>query len=224
MARVEYCVIGYGKFGEQLANRLKQLGKKIMIIEIDPNKVDRIRQEYEIVIRCDGKDLNALKDCAVKNVDHIIVSIGSNVESSIMICANLRQLGFKDIIAIAKNQTHAFVLKSIGIINVIIPANIASEKLAIQLVYNYGADVSAINNEISMVKVVITNPDIAQQILLATNFENKYKVKVLCLQRKEKIFFPLPKNIDFKIGDIVSLVAPNYNIEKTIKALIVDKK
>lgn len=219
MARVEYCVIGYGKFGEQLASKLKQLGKKIMIIEIDPNKIDRIRQEYQIVVRCDGKVLNALKDCAVKNVDHIIVSIGSNVESSIMVCANLRQLGCKNIIAVAINQTHASVLKSIGIVNVIIPANIASEKLAIQLVYNYGADVTAINNEISIVKVVITNPSIIQQVLSTSNFETKFKFRLLCVQRKEKIFFPVPKNIDFKIGDIVSLVVHNYKIENIIKSL-----
>jgi trk system potassium uptake protein TrkA len=224
MARVDYCIIGYDKFGEQLASKLKQLGKKIMILEIDPNKTDKIRQEYEIVIRCDGRVLNALRDSAVKNVKHVIVAVGTDVESSIMICANLRQLDCKNIIAVAKNSTHAFVLKSIGIINVIVPADIVAEKLAIQLVYNYGADVSVINNEISMVKVVVTNSDFFQQFLSAINFENKYKVKLLCLQRKEKIFFPIPKNIDFKIGDIISIVTPNYNIEKVIKVLTTNEK
>ena len=147
MAKVEYCVIGYGRFGEQIANQLKELGKNVMIIENDADLVDKISREHEIVIKADAKDINALHDAAVKNVRNVICAT-ADLESSIMICANLKQLGVENILARAKNATHERVLKTMGITNVISPETEIANKTALQLVYNLGADITAINKEI----------------------------------------------------------------------------
>ncbi|MCQ3914934.1 MAG: TrkA family potassium uptake protein [Mycoplasmoidaceae bacterium] len=147
MAKVEYCVIGYGRFGAQIADQLNELGKRVMVIENSTSLCDKISRLHEIVIKADATDINALSDCGVRNVPTIVVST-SNVENSIMICANLRQLGCENVIARAKNITHERVLKTMGITNVITPETEVANKLAIQLVYNLGADITAINKDI----------------------------------------------------------------------------
>lgn len=222
MAKVDYCVIGYGRFGGQVADQLNELGKRVMVIEGDSNLCDKISRLHEIVIKADATDINALADCGVKNVKNIIVGT-SAIENSIMICANLRQLGCENIIARAKNQTHERVLKTMGITNVITPETEIANKLAIQLVYNLGADITAINKEICWVKSVVTNPDILHKNIYGLQLKESLDAIVVSIQRKDEIIFPIKQNSQFKIGDIVSLVCPNRNIKKVIEILSLDK-
>jgi len=222
MAKVEYCVIGYGRFGEQLANQLKELGKRVMVIEANPQLVDKISREHEIVIKCNANDINALSDCAVRNVPNVIVAT-SNVENSIMVCANLKQLGVENILARAKNSTHERVLKTMGITNVISPETEIANKTAIQLVYNLGADITAINKEISWIKTVATNPDILHKNVMDLAWREKYDCVIMSIQRKDGIIFPINKNTQFKIGDIVSCVCSNKNIKKVLSLLTSSK-
>lgn len=222
MAKVEYCVIGYGRFGGQVADQLNELGKRVMVIEGDSNLCDKISRLHEIVIKADATDINALADCGVKNVKNIIVGT-SEIESSIMICANLRQLGCENIIARAKNLTHERVLKTMGITNVITPETEIANKLAIQLVYNLGADITAINKEICWVKSVVTNPSILHKNVFNLALKEKLDSLVISIQRKDDIIFPIKQNTQFKIGDIVSIVCPNTNIKKVISFLTADK-
>ncbi len=222
MAKVDYCVIGYGRFGGQVADQLNELGKRVMVIEGDSNLCDKISRLHEIVIKADATDINALADCGVKNVKNIIVGT-SEIENSIMICANLRQLGCENIIARAKNQTHERVLKTMGITNVITPETEIANKLAIQLVYNLGADISAINKEICWVKSVVTNPDILHKNIYGLQLKENLDAIVVSIQRKDEIIFPIKQNTQFKIGDIASLVCPNRNIKKVIDFLTLEK-
>lgn len=218
MAKVEYCVIGYGRFGAQIADQLNELGKRVMVIENSTNLCDKISRLHEIVIKADATDMNALADCGVRNVKTVIVGT-SNVENSIMICANLRQLGCENVIARAKNLTHERVLKTMGITNVITPETEIANKLALQLVYNMGADITAINKEICWVKTVITNPDILHKNVFNLQLKEKFDSIVISIQRKNEIIFPIKNNTQFKIGDIVSIVCPNNNIKKVIEFL-----
>lgn len=222
MAKVDYCVIGYGRFGGQVADQLNELGKRVMVIEGDSNLCDKISRLHEIVIKADATDINALADCGVRNVKNIIVGT-SAIENSIMICANLRQLGCENIIARAKNQTHERVLKTMGITNVITPETEIANKLAIQLVYNLGADITAINKEVCWVKSVITNPSIIHKNIFNLQLKENLDAIVVSIQRKDEIIFPIKNNTQFKIGDIASIVCPNKNIKKLIDVLTLDK-
>ncbi len=222
MAKVEYCVIGYGRFGAQVADQLNELGKRVMVVESDTNLCDKISRLHEIVIKADATDINALSDCGVKNVKTVIVGT-SEIESSIMICANLRQLGCENVIARAKNQTHERVLKTMGITNVITPETEVANKLAIQLVYNLGADITAINKQVCWIKSVITNPDILHKNVFSLKMKEELDTLIISIQRKDEIIFPIKQNTQFKIGDIVSVVCPNNNIKKVVNFLTSEK-
>ena len=222
MAKVDYCVIGYGRFGEHIAKQLQELGSNVMVVESDSDLVDKISRQHEIVVRCDASDINALADAGVRNVKNVIVAT-SNIEGSIMICANLKQLGVENIIARAKNATHERVLKTMGITNVIIPEIEIANKVALQMVYNLGADVSAINKELCWVKTVVTNPSILHKTVDELGFKEKYDAQLVSIQRKDGIIFPITKSSQFKIGDVVSVVCQNKNIKK-ILALLTQSK
>lgn len=215
MAKTEYSVIGFGRFGEQVANQLKELGKSVLVIDGDDVLIDKASRLHEYVIKANAADINALSDCGIKNVKHVIVST-SNIENSIMICANLKQLGVQNILARAKNATHERVLKTMGITNVVIPEINAANRIAISLVYNLGADITAINKELCWIKTVITNPSILHKDVTELGFREKYDAMVVSIERKDQSIFPIIKNTQFKLGDIVSIVCKNSSIKKVL--------
>ena len=80
MAKVEYCVIGYGRFGGQVADQLNELGKRVMVIENDPAVCDKISRLHEIVIKCDATDINALKKELSNFKEKLIDKTNGNVK------------------------------------------------------------------------------------------------------------------------------------------------
>ena len=72
-------------------------------------------------------------------------------------------------------------------------------------------------------KTVITNPDIMHKNIYELGLKEKYDCVVMSIQRKDGIIFPISKNTQFKIGDIVTVVCYNKNIKKVLGVLAANK-
>jgi trk system potassium uptake protein TrkA len=148
MAKNDYCVIGLGRFGTEVANQLNKMGKSVMAIDKNPDLIQKASKIHEVAIVCDASDLNSLAETGVTGIGTIIVAI-SSIESSIMVCANLRELGLKDIIAKAINNVHKRVLKTMGISRVVIPEIEIAGRVAFQALFNLGVDIVSIGSGFS---------------------------------------------------------------------------
>jgi trk system potassium uptake protein TrkA len=148
MAKNDYCVIGLGRFGAEVASQLNKMGKNVMVIDNDPNLIQKAGKIHELAIVSDASDIHSLAETGITSVGTIIVAV-SNIESSIMICANLRELGLKDIIAKAINNVHKRVLKTMGISRVVIPEIEIADRIAFQALFNIGIDIVNIGSGFS---------------------------------------------------------------------------
>jgi trk system potassium uptake protein TrkA len=148
MAKNDFAVIGLGRFGTEVALQLSKNGRNVMVIDENKELIQRASKIHELAITCDASDLNSLSETGISNVSTVIVAI-SNIESSIMICANLRELGLRDIIAKAINHTHRRVLKTMGISRVVIPEVEIADRVAFQALFNIGVDVTNIGQGFS---------------------------------------------------------------------------
>jgi trk system potassium uptake protein TrkA len=148
MAKNDYCIIGLGRFGSEVATQLNKMGKNVMVIDKNPNLVQKASKIHELAIVCDASDINSLAETGITGINTVIVAV-SNIESSIMICANLRELGLKDIIAKAINNVHKRVLKTMGISRVVIPEIEIADRIAFQALFNVGVDIVNIGSGFS---------------------------------------------------------------------------
>jgi trk system potassium uptake protein TrkA len=143
MKKNDYCIIGLGRFGNEVALQLHRMGKNIMILDQNKDAIQKASKIFDLAIVCDASDINSLSETGITNVNSIIVAI-DDVETSIMICANLRELGLKDVIARADNPVHKRILKTMGIGRVVIPEIEIADKVALQSLFNVGVDVTSI--------------------------------------------------------------------------------
>jgi len=130
----QVAVIGLGRFGYSVAEALVKKGCEVLAIDSDEAKIQAISDLATFAVQCDATDERALKAVSTQNVDVAVVSIGENIEASILIVQTLKEMGVKNIIAKAVTSTHGKILANLGVNEVIYPERDAAIRLAHRLV------------------------------------------------------------------------------------------
>jgi trk system potassium uptake protein TrkA len=129
-----FAVIGLGRFGYSVAESLVQKGCEVLAIDLEEAKIQAISDSATFAVQCDATDERALKAVSTQNVDVAVVSIGENIEASILIVQTLSEMGITSIIAKAVTNAHGKILSNLGVTEVIYPERDAAIRLAHRLV------------------------------------------------------------------------------------------
>ena len=129
-----FAVIGLGRFGYSVADTLVKKGCEVLAIDRDEEKIQAISDIATFAVQCDATDERALKAVSAQNVDVAVVSIGENIEASILIVQTLREMGVKSIVAKAVAPIQGKILKNLGVEEVIYPERDTAMRLAHRLV------------------------------------------------------------------------------------------
>lgn len=129
-----FAVIGLGRFGYSVAETLVEKGCEVLAIDREEAKIQAISDIATFAVQCDATDERALKAVSTQNVDVAVVSIGENVEASILVVQTLTEMGVKSIIAKAVTHTHGKILSNLGVTEMIYPERDAAIRLAHRLV------------------------------------------------------------------------------------------
>lgn len=115
MKEKQFAILGLGRFGEALAITLSELGSNVIVVDKNEEKVQNIANYVTYAVQADVSDINALKSIGLKNVDAVIISITSDINSSIMGVVNAQELGIQEIYGKANNAQHEKVLLKLGV-------------------------------------------------------------------------------------------------------------
>jgi len=129
-----FAVIGLGRFGYNVAETMVKKGCEVLAIDREESRIQAISEIATFAVQCDATDERALKAVSAQNVDVAIVSIGENIEASILIVQTLKEMGVKSIIAKAMATIHGKILQNLGVTEVIYPERDAAVRLAHRLV------------------------------------------------------------------------------------------
>ncbi|MGL5963298.1 MAG: potassium channel family protein, partial [Fusobacteriaceae bacterium] len=127
----QYLVVGLGRFGSSIAQTLYESNEEILAIDINSDRVQTVINEkmVENAIVLDATDSTTLSELGVENYNIAFVCIGE-IEESIMVTLNLKELGVQKIIAKAVSKSHGKVLAKIGANKVIYPEEYMGRRVA----------------------------------------------------------------------------------------------
>lgn len=135
MKKRTYAVIGLGKFGQYVAKGLIRNGESVIVCDDDNAHLRKFKDINDEVYALDATDKEALREAGVKELDVVIISIGEDIESSILSVIALQELKNKYIIAKAVNRSHSIILNRLGVDLVIRPERDASSHLLDKLLW-----------------------------------------------------------------------------------------
>lgn len=148
-------VIGLGNFGYYIARDLILDGRKVIIADKNDEAFKELKDLNENSFIIDSTDKNALKEAGFGEVDTVIVSIGENIESSILTFMALKELNVKTIIAKAINQTHGKILSKLGVSKVIYPERDTANKLIKELLVSQDFEMVYVTNSLKVAKILV---------------------------------------------------------------------
>lgn len=202
MKKKQFVVIGLGRFGSSIAKTLYSLGNDVMAIDSDEEVIQEIADSVTHAVQADATDEHTLKALGISNFDVAVVTIGSNVQSSIMTALLVKELGVKNILAKAHNELHAKVLKKIGVDRVIFPERDMGIRIAHNLVATNILDYIELSPDYSVAEIVSPN-DWEGKSLKDLNMRAKYGINVMALKRNNEVnISPSPEDIIYA-GDVI---------------------
>jgi trk system potassium uptake protein TrkA len=123
-------VIGLGRFGAATAEQLVRQGREVLAIERDPQLVQKFAGILTHVVEADATNIDALRQLGAQEFSAAVVGVGTSIESSVLIAANLVDLGIDHLWVKAITPSHGKILKRIGANHVIYPEADAGQRAA----------------------------------------------------------------------------------------------
>lgn len=197
MKSKQFIVIGLGRFGQSVAKTLFQMGYDVLAVDEDETTVQEIADSVTHAVQMDATDEYALRTLGVRNFDIAVVSIGSNIQSSIMVTLNLKEAGVPHVIAKATNEMHAKLLSKIGADRVILPEYDMGVRVAHNLASSNILDFIELSPDYSIIEVKVPDAWVNQDIR-TLDIRGKYGLTIMAVKSGIDI------NISPKATDLVN--------------------
>jgi trk system potassium uptake protein len=196
LANKQFVIIGLGRFGSSIAKTLYSLGSDVLAIDKDEEIVQEIADSVTHAVQLDATDENALKSLGISNFDVAVVTIGDDIQSSIMVTLLVKELGVKYIVAKGHNDFHAKVLYKIGADRVILPEKDMGVRVAHNLVSNNILDYIELSEDYSVMEIQVLE-EWSGKTLNELKLRSKYGINVIAIKRGQEI------NLSPSAGDII---------------------
>jgi trk system potassium uptake protein TrkA len=208
-----FAVIGLGNFGFHAAKALYEEGNEVL--DTDRAKVQAIDQHSTEAVVLDATDKDALKSLGMEHMDAVIVSTGTKISNSILICLYLQEAGVKKILAKALDDDHAKILKRMGATEIIHPERDMAIRVSRNLSRPNVLDFIPLADEFDMIQVGSPKEFIGKS-LIDLNLRARYNVHIIAIKEvvPENFILVPPANYVIKDSDILVMLGRSADIRK----------
>lgn len=193
-------VIGLGRFGSAIAVTLDHLGKDILVVESNPVRAQNWSHRFRVV-EADAASPEALDQLGAENFNIAVVGVGTSLEASVLITANLVDLGISDIWAKATSREHGTILKRIGAHHVIYPENDAGQRVA-HMLSGKMLDYIEMEDQFTIVKM-IPPKELVGFTLAQSDVDKRYGVRVIGIKSPGQPFEYATSETKIGLGDVM---------------------
>ncbi|MEA4882195.1 MAG: TrkA family potassium uptake protein [Clostridia bacterium] len=209
----QLAVIGLGRFGTSVARTLAELGQEVFAIDIDEEKVQKLANMVTHAVVADVRDIDAMKSIGIRNVDVAVLTVGSDVTSSLVGTMVLKELGIKQVVAKANDDLHGKVLAKVGADKVVYPERDTGARLARVLTSTNIIEEIDLDPDYSIVEMVAPGQMIGKTLAEA-NVRAKYGVYIMAIRCAHNGVKIAPGADDVvHDGDIVVAVGDNDSLQ-----------
>ncbi|MFZ1288693.1 MAG: TrkA family potassium uptake protein [Melioribacteraceae bacterium] len=213
-------IIGLSSFGYYLCEALNEYGFNLMAIDLKPDLVNQVKPFVRKAVIGDARDKNFLIQLGIADFDTVIISVGSKMDTSILITLYMRELKINEIIAKAINEDHAKILEKIGATRIIFPERDMGIRMAHTIASPNFLEFIPLTEGFSLIEVSPTREWIGKK-LKEVDLRKKYKVQISMVREiiPERVVIPDGEFV-FKDSDILYIIGDNKSIGKLQEDLI----
>lgn len=212
---MKFAVIGLGSFGSHVAKTLYEKGNEVLAVDMDKEKIEEVKNFVSHAVSMDAADKENLQALGIQEMDIVIISLGPEMESSILTVLYLHELGAKRIVAKALTEDHAKVLDAVGATEVIYPEKDMAIKTALKLsnpnILEYLPLISGFG-----IQEIAPPEKFIGKTLKKLDLRNKYGIQVIAIKEliPEKTTFIPKADFVIKDSDILIIMGEEKQLAK----------
>ncbi|MGO2361084.1 MAG: potassium channel family protein, partial [Brachybacterium tyrofermentans] len=205
-------VIGLGRFGASIALTLEKLGTEVLAIDTNEELVQKYSGQLTHVVRADATQPEVLDQVGGGDFSLAVVGVGTSIEASVLIAANLVDFGKPVIWAKAISAAHGRILQRIGCHHVVYPEADAGKRVA-HLVNGRLMDFIEFDDGFAIVKMRPPR-EVQGRTLAESDIRAKFGVTVVGVKSPGKDFtYAVPETM-VAAHDLVIVSGHTHLIEK----------
>lgn len=209
----QIAVLGLGRFGRSLAKSLEDMGHEVLGVDANEEIVDEMSEVLTNAVQANVQEENALRQLGITNFDVVVVSIGGDIQASIMTTMLLKEMGVPYIVCKVTTDLHAKIVSKLGADRVIFPERDMGIRLARSIANSDILEFIELSSEHSMLEIH-TPQDWAEHTIIESNVRARYGIYIVAIRRgDEMIVTPGPSETLHK-GDILIVIGSNDQLEK----------
>ena len=183
-------LIGLGRFGRHMAERLIAEGNEILAVDINEERVnDAIDMVTDAQIG-DATNEHFVESLGVRNFDLCVVAIGDNFQSSLEATALLKDCGASLVLARANRDVHAKFLLRNGADHVVYPEKEMAQRLAGKYGHDNIFDYIELTEEYAIYEIPVPDTWVGSSIV-EKEVRKKYHISILATKEAGRMN-PLP--------------------------------
>ncbi|NMB38622.1 MAG: TrkA family potassium uptake protein [Firmicutes bacterium] len=208
----QFAVIGLGRFGTSLAKTLYAMGKEVLAIDIEEERIQAVVNDVTHAVQADATDEDVMKSLGIRNIDVVLVSIGP-LQQSILATMIAKELGVKHVVCKAVSELHGKILEKLGADRVVYPERDMGTRVAHSLVSGNILEYIELSSDYSIIEV-IAKKAFVNKTIRELDFRAKYGINIIAIKRGKEI--NISPNADFEIheGDILVAIGSTDKLKE----------
>ena len=183
-------LIGLGRFGRHMAEKLIEEGNEVLGIDICEERVNDAMDMLTEAQIGDATNELFVESLGVSNFDLCVVAIGDNFQSSLETTALLKDCGASFVLSRANRDVHAKFLLRNGADRIVYPEKEMAQRMAVKYGNDNIFDCIELTDEYSIYEIPVPK-SWAGRSILEKDVRKKYAISILATKKDEKLS-PLP--------------------------------
>ena len=179
-------LIGMGKFGQTLGEKLINMGDEVMIVDKDEDVINSLAPKYTNALIANCMNADNLQAMDIPSFNVCVVAIGDDFQSSLEITSILKDLGAKCVVSRADTDIQRKFLFRVGADEVVYPNRDIAEKLAVKLNSENVYDYIEVDSQYSIFEIAVP-AKWNGKTLVEANPRGKHGLNVLLIKKGRNI-------------------------------------
>ena len=179
-------LIGLGRFGRHIAQKLGDLGHQVLAVDSDEARVNDVLPWVTNAQIGDSTNPDFLVSLGIRNFDFCIVAIGDDFQSSLETTSLLKELGAKLVVSRAASDVHAKFLLKNGADEIIYPEKQLADWVAIRYSADHIFDYIELDDDHAIFEVQVPGEWMGKTVG-ELDVRKKYNINIMGLKENGKM-------------------------------------
>lgn len=213
MSKKEFVILGAGEFGTNVAKTLANSGATVMVVDKDEKQLEKIANSVTHSICADATVPEAMKQLGIRNYDGAIVGIGHNLETSVLITMQLKEMGVPYIMVKASTDIEGRILSKVGADKVIFPDREMGIRIGNEIMNGNYFEAIELSEEYSIVDMAVPDSWVGKT-LQEINIRSRFGVSVIGVRGREETNINPHAEHQLTDDEILIVLGHNSDIQK----------